>query len=150
MRGEGGEAPAISPGPDGSVVVAGTSGLYTIADGSRKFRPVPHTLNSMPGFSALPRALGDHYGPRHLSYTFWDGDGVAERPSGTILRGRKPVPWLGLLLHRRAGYIGSRNGALSVRQMTGASTTMTMGTAMTGTISLIRPSTRVRDNWTRV
>jgi hypothetical protein len=34
--------------------------------------------------------------------------------------------------------------------MTGASTTMTMGTAMTGTTSLIRPSTRVRDNWTRV
>jgi len=55
---------------------------------------VPHTLNSMPGFSALPRALGDHYGPRHLSYTFWDGDGVAERPSGTIYADASPFPGL--------------------------------------------------------
>jgi hypothetical protein len=94
MRGEGGEAPAISPGPDGSVVVAGMSGLYTIANGSREFRLVPHTSNSMPGFSALSGALGGHYGPRHLSYAFWGGDGIAESPRGTIYADASPFPGL--------------------------------------------------------
>jgi len=94
MRGEGGEAPAISPGPDGSVVVAGMSGLYTIANGSREFRLIPPTSNSMPGFSALSKALGGRYGPRHLSYAFWRGDGVAESPSGTVYADASPFPGL--------------------------------------------------------
>lgn len=93
-RGEGGEPPAISPGPDGSVVVAGMSGLYTIANGSRKFRLVPHTLNSARGFSALSRALGGHYGPRHLSYSFFGGDGIVESPSGMIYADASPFPAL--------------------------------------------------------
>jgi hypothetical protein len=94
MRGEGGEPPAISPGPDGSVVATGMSGLYTIANGSREFRLVPHTLNTTHGFSALSRALGGHYGPRHNPYTFWGGDGIAESTSGTIYADASPFPGL--------------------------------------------------------
>lgn len=76
------------------MVVAGVSGFYTIANGSREFQLVPYTSNSMPGFSALSRALGGHYGPRHLSCAFWVGDGIAESPRGTIHAEASPFPGL--------------------------------------------------------
>jgi hypothetical protein len=96
VRGEGGEPPAISPGTHGSVVVAGMSGLYTIANGSREFRLVPHTFSATPGSSVLSKALGGWppKPPRHYGQSFFGGDGIAESPSGVIYADASPFPFL--------------------------------------------------------
>ena len=96
VRGEGGEPPAISPGTHGSVVVAGMSGLYTIANGSREFRLVPHTFSATPGSSVLSKALGGWppKPPHHYGQSFFGGDGIAESPSGVIYADASPFPFL--------------------------------------------------------
>ena len=96
VRGEGGEPPAISPGTHSSIVVAGMSGLYTIADGADQLRLVPHTFSATPGSSVLSKALGGWppKPPRHYGQSFFGGDGIAESQSGMIYADASPFPFL--------------------------------------------------------
>jgi hypothetical protein len=75
MRGEGGRAPAISSGPEGSVICAGQIGFYRLADGSQALGPIANA-------GAFDRALGE---------PFFGGDGVAVSPSGQIYADTSPL-----------------------------------------------------------
>jgi hypothetical protein len=75
MRGEGGRAPAISSGPEGSVICAGQIGFYRLVDGGQAPEPIPNA-------GALGRALGE---------PFFGGDGVADGPRGQIYADTSPL-----------------------------------------------------------
>jgi sugar lactone lactonase YvrE len=75
MRGEGGRAPAIAGGPEGSVICAGQIGFYRLVDGGKAPEPMPNA-------GALGRALGE---------PFFGGDGVAAGPSGQIYVDTSPL-----------------------------------------------------------
>jgi hypothetical protein len=74
-RGEGGRAPAISSGPEGSVICAGQIGFYRLADGSQAPKLIPKA-------GAFDRALSE---------PFFGGDGVAVGPSGQIYADTSPL-----------------------------------------------------------